>query len=184
MTAKAAFHLDRLSSPLGPILVIWDALERVVAVDFESHEARMHRLLRLHHNADSYMLASAAAPSITGCLEAFFAGELGAIDTLGVHTGGTAFEQSVWMALRDIPAGTTTTYGALAASIGRPGASRAVGRANGANPVGIVLPCHRVIGANGAPTGYGGGIERKRWLLAHERQAIIASRVPIEHALD
>ncbi|HEU4533584.1 MAG TPA: MGMT family protein, partial [Polyangiaceae bacterium] len=74
-----------------------------------------------------------------------------------------------WAALRGIPAGATTTYGALAAALGRPGASRAVGRANGANPVGIVIPCHRVIGADGSLTGYGGGIERKRWLLEHEK---------------
>ena len=86
-----------------------------------------------------------------------------------VETNGTPFQQQVWKALREIPAGHTTSYGALAARIGRAGASRAVGLANGSNPVGLVVPCHRVIGANGTLTGYGGGIDRKRWLLDHEQ---------------
>jgi methylated-DNA-[protein]-cysteine S-methyltransferase len=82
---------------------------------------------------------------------------------------GTDFQRTVWQALRRIPCGTTISYGELARRIGRPAAVRAVGLANGANPVGVVVPCHRVIGADGSLTGYGGGIERKRWLLAHER---------------
>ena len=84
-------------------------------------------------------------------------------------TGGTSFQRAVWRALRAIKPGTTKSYGQIAASIGRPTASRAVGAANGANPIAIVVPCHRVIGANGALTGYGGGLPRKRWLLDHER---------------
>jgi methylated-DNA-[protein]-cysteine S-methyltransferase len=91
------------------------------------------------------------------------------IDTLPVETGGTPFQREVWHALREIPCGTTTSYGKLAELIGRPAAMRAVGLANGANPVAVVVPCHRVIGANGSLTGYGGGIERKRWLLDHEK---------------
>ena len=87
---------------------------------------------------------------------------------LPVETGGTEFQREVWRALRAIPAGETRSYGALASSIGRASAVRAVGLANGANPIGVVVPCHRVIGQNGALTGYAGGIERKRWLLAHE----------------
>ena len=85
-----------------------------------------------------------------------------------VEAAGTAFQQLVQSALREIPAGTTVTYGQLARRIGHPGSSRAVGMASGSNPVPIVVPCHRVIGANGALTGYGGGLDRKRWLLAHE----------------
>ena len=111
----------------------------------------------------------AGAGAVSAALEAFFAGRLQAIDAVAVHTGGTAFQRRVWAALRAIPAGTTTTYGRLAAALGQPTASRAVGLANGANPVVIVVPCHRVIGADGTLTGYGGGIERKRWLLDHER---------------
>ncbi|MCU0681497.1 MAG: methylated-DNA--[protein]-cysteine S-methyltransferase [Polyangiaceae bacterium] len=163
------FLLGRVSSPLGGILLVSDGEKRLVALDFETHEARMHQLLRRHHGGELPGLVERPAPAVmASALDAFFAGEVTAIDGLAVHTGGTAFEQTVWAALRGIPAGTTTTYGRLAASLGRPSASRAVGRANGANPVGIVIPCHRVIGADGSLTGYGGGIERKRWLLAHE----------------
>ena len=117
-----------------------------------------------------YRLASGAAPAqIRGPIEAYFAGHLESLNDVPVELTGTRFQQLVWSALRAIPAGATTTYGELAARIGRPGSSRAVGMANGSNPVPIVVPCHRVIGANGALTGYGGGLERKRWLLAHER---------------
>ena len=101
-------------------------------------------------------------------LDAYFAGELERFD-IPLSPRGTEFQRRVWDALREIPYGETTSYGALAAQIGRPGAARAVGLANGRNPISIVVPCHRVIGAAGALTGYGGGLERKRWLLAHER---------------
>jgi len=101
-------------------------------------------------------------------LEAYFAGDLRAIDAIPVDTGGTAFQMSVWSALRDIPAGRTACYSDLAARIGRPSATRAVGAANGANPVAVIVPCHRVIGKDGGLTGYGGGLERKAWLLRHE----------------
>ena len=85
-----------------------------------------------------------------------------------MQTNGTEFQRDVWAALRTIPAGQTRTYGELAKQINRPAAVRAVGMTNGANPIGIVVPCHRVIGANGTLTGYAGGLERKRWLLEHE----------------
>jgi len=101
-------------------------------------------------------------------LEAYFDGELSALDTIPVLAKGTPFQQQVWTALRTIPAGTTLSYSALAQQIGRPTAVRAVGLANGSNPIGVVVPCHRVIGANGTLTGYGGGINRKSWLLTHE----------------
>jgi methylated-DNA-[protein]-cysteine S-methyltransferase len=116
-------------------------------------------------------LTGGTAPAeIVQALGAYFEGQLDALDRLPVAAGGTPFQRLVWSALRTIPAGTTTSYGRLAASIGRPGASRAVGLANGANPIGIVVPCHRVIGAAGQLTGYGGGLDRKRWLLEHERR--------------
>ena len=101
-------------------------------------------------------------------LTAYFAGEIGAIDALPVDLRGTAFQRAVWTALRRIAPGTTITYSALAARAGRPAAVRAAGHANGRNPVSIVVPCHRVVGSDGSLTGYGGGLERKRWLLAHE----------------
>jgi methylated-DNA-[protein]-cysteine S-methyltransferase len=115
--------------------------------------------------------------SACGAIEAYFRGELTAIDAIEVKLEGTPFQKRVWAELRRIPAGTTISYKELAARIGRPAATRAVGLANGANPIAIVVPCHRVIGANGALTGYGGGLDRKRWLLAHERGA-----AALEHA--
>ena len=101
-------------------------------------------------------------------LAAYFAGDLDALGRIPWATGGTPFQRSVWTALADIPAGTTMTYGALAAQIGAPRAVRAVGHANGANPISVVVPCHRLVGANGTLTGYGGGLHRKQWLLEHE----------------
>lgn len=101
-------------------------------------------------------------------LDRYFGGELAELDSIAVDTGGTPFQVSVWEALRRIPVGTTTSYGALARSLGRPKAMRAVGLANGRNPVAIIVPCHRVVAANGSLWGYGGGLERKGWLLAHE----------------
>lgn len=115
---------------------------------------------------------SGTAPEpIRKAIEAYFAGELGAVEAIPLLMKGTAFQARVWTALREIPPGTTIPYGELARRIGQPGASRAVGLANGANPIAIVVPCHRVIGANGKLTGYGGGLDRKRWLLDHERGA-------------
>jgi methylated-DNA-[protein]-cysteine S-methyltransferase len=101
-------------------------------------------------------------------LAAYFAGELQDFD-LSLAAAGTSFQHEVWAALREIPYGTTTSYGALALQLGRPvGAARAVGACNGRNPISIVVPCHRVIGATGSIVGYAGGLNRKRWLLAHE----------------
>lgn len=101
-------------------------------------------------------------------MQRYFAGELSIIDDLPVKTAGTDFQRQVWQELRKIPCGETISYGELAQRINRPTASRAVGMANGLNPISIVVPCHRVIGQQGALTGYAGGVERKRWLLMHE----------------
>lgn len=103
-------------------------------------------------------------------LRGYFAGESADISGLALEMRGAPFELRVWSALRKIPAGTTTSYGAIAREIGSPDASRAVGMANGANPIAIIVPCHRVIGSNGTLTGYGGGLETKSWLLGHERR--------------
>ena len=171
------FLLDRFPSPLGEILLVSDHEGHLAALDFDNHESRMQRLLRRHYGAGRFTLTAGRAPAtVTAALSAFFAGDIEAIASVGVRTGGTEFQRRVWAALRRIPAGTTMTYGELATAIGRPSACRAVGLANGANPVGIVVPCHRVIGADGTLTGYGGGIERKRWLLAHERTWAIERR--------
>jgi methylated-DNA-[protein]-cysteine S-methyltransferase len=164
-----SFFLERFPTPTGPMLLLTDEQEWLRALDWEDHEARMRRLLHLHYGAGVTLVK--AAPAISrarAAIEAYFAGELSATGALPVHTGGTVFQREVWAALRAIPLGETTTYGRLAATIGRPNAVRAVGLANGANPVAIVVPCHRVIGSNASLTGYGGGLERKRWLLEHE----------------
>jgi len=153
------------------------------ALDFDDYEGRMHRLLRDHYG--HYTLQEGPAPAaITRALEAYFAGDLDAIQNIKTATGGTPFQQDVWRALRAIPAGTTQSYGQLATTIGRPGASRAVGAANGSNPIAIVVPCHRVIGANGQLTGYGGGLPRKQWLLTHEaRHAPMAASIAGDQTL-
>ena len=108
-----------------------------------------------------------ALPAVREQLSAYFAGELTSFD-VPLALRGTPFQQGVWAALRDIPYGETWSYAALAAHLGRPGASRAVGLANGRNPACVVVPCHRVVGSDGSLTWYAGGLERKRWLLAHE----------------
>jgi methylated-DNA-[protein]-cysteine S-methyltransferase len=159
--------LDRMQSPLGVILLVHDAGGSLRSLDFEDFEVRMRQLLRLHYGRVE--LAAAPAPdAVTAPLHAYFAGSYGALESVPTETAGTPFQRSVWAALRMIPPGSTVSYGALASTIGRPGAFRAVGLANGANPLTIVVPCHRVIGAGRALTGFGGGLHRKRWLLEHE----------------
>lgn len=159
-------QLDRIESPLGTVLLVWEG-NNLRALDFSDYEARMTKLLRQHYG--DYQLHEAAAPaSLRDPLTAYFAGDFAALDCIPVQTNGTEFQRDVWAALRTIPAGQTRTYGELAKQINRPAAVRAVGMTNGANPIGIVVPCHRVIGANGTLTGYAGGLERKRWLLEHE----------------
>ena len=106
-------------------------------------------------------------------LQRYFAGDLAALDSIAVDTGGTDFQRLVWRTLRRIPVGATWSYARLASEIGRPSATRAVAGANGANPVSIVVPCHRVIGSDGGLTGYGGGLPRKRWLLVHEGALLV-----------
>ena len=141
------------------------------ALDFADFEARMMRLLGRH--SPGFSLTDGRAPeTVRRAVEAYFAGDVRALDGVAVKTGGTDFQRSVWAALRAIPAGETRSYGQLAAAIGSPKAVRAAGLANGQNPVAVIVPCHRVIGANGTLTGYAGGLERKRWLLRHEGVAV------------
>jgi O-6-methylguanine DNA methyltransferase len=160
-------NLGRYAAPAFELLVVTDADGTLRALDFSDFQERMRRLLARHYG--DFTLAEAAVPAaVAAALDSYFAGDVTALDALPVATGGTGFQKKVWAALRRIPAGETMGYGALAARLGKPGAARAVGLANGSNPIGIVVPCHRVIGANGTLTGYAGGVERKRWLLAHE----------------
>lgn len=153
--------------PLGPISIVCDEA-RVCALAFSDHEATIERDLRMRYGA--YRLRPADDPAgAAAALRAYLAGDHAALDAVPVDLGGTPFQRAVWSELRLIPPGTTISYSALARRIGRPSATRAVGLANGANPVAIIVPCHRVIGADGTLTGYGGGLHRKSWLLAHEQ---------------
>jgi len=158
--------VDQLDSPIGKIALISDG-EALRVLDFVDCEERMQRLLTLHYGARA-AVESRESLGVKRIVEAYFEGDLTSVDGIAVRTEGTLFQKQVWAELRKIPAGTTLSYGELARRIGKPAASRAVGLANGSNPIGIVVPCHRVIGSTGALTGYGGGIERKRWLLRHE----------------
>lgn len=172
LPADPSWFIERVPTPIGTILLITDETDCVRALDWDDHTPRLLRLLGRHRGAPRALDACAARPtpsSARTALDAYFRGALDAVDQVAVTMGGTPFQQSVWAALRQIPAGQTTSYGGLAATVARPRAVRAVGHANGSNPVGLIVPCHRVIGASGDLTGYAGGLERKRWLLAHER---------------
>ncbi len=163
--------LDRVATPVGEVLLVTGPEGSVRALDFAGYEDRMHRLLKRHWGKAA--LTEGRAPqAVRRSVEAYFSGDTRALDGLEVRTGGTEFQKSVWAALRSIPAGETRSYGQLAAAIGSPRAVRAAGLANGQNPIAVIVPCHRVIGANGTLTGYAGGLERKRWLLAHEGTAV------------
>lgn len=164
------FFSEAFDTPTGRMLIVTDAQQRLRAAEWEDKSPRMERSLRLHYGAGGYQLQPTRSHSPARlALEAYFEGELVAIESIRTQTRGTDFQRRVWSALRDIPVGTTVSYGQLAATIGRPAAVRAVGAANGANPIPVIVPCHRVIGADASLTGFGGGLERKRWLLAHER---------------
>jgi methylated-DNA-[protein]-cysteine S-methyltransferase len=159
-----------IGSPVGPLTLVaaGDALAALYMTNHR-HQPGPAAFGAPGDLADEPFAAAAAQ------LEAYFAGELTRFD-VPLEPGGTAFQRTVWAALRAIPYGQTVTYGQLAAAIGAPGSSRAVGLANGKNPVSIVVPCHRVIGSDGSLTGYGGGLPRKRFLLDLERGA--AGRLP------
>lgn len=162
-------RIDRIDTPIGELLIVADHDGNLRAVDWTDYEPRMLRLLRLHYGKNGFRLIPDRNPNgLSNAIRNYFEGELTAIDILPVQTKGTDFQREVWRALRTIPCGTMISYAKLAERICRPTAVRAVGLANGSNPVGIVVPCHRVIGSDGSLTGYGGGIERKRWLLDHE----------------
>ncbi|MGH7016301.1 MAG: methylated-DNA--[protein]-cysteine S-methyltransferase [Caulobacteraceae bacterium] len=161
---------ETLLTPVGRMRLITDEDGFVRAADFEGE--RFERLLARHCGAAARLLVRTSPSEARRALEAFFEGDIERIATLRTRTAGTEFQRQVWAALRAIPGGQTRSYGEIAATIGRPGAMRAVGLANGDNPIALVVPCHRVIGASGSLVGYGGGLERKRWLLDHEREAV------------
>ena len=158
--------IAKVPSSVGTlVLAVRD--QRLVALEFAHRWP--HRLARLERRFGPLALRPASDPAgIVRRLEAYLAGTLDALTPVGVDPGGTVFQRRVWRALREVPPGQTISYQALARAAGVPRAARAVGAANGANPIAIVIPCHRAIGADGRLVGYAGGVERKRWLLAHE----------------
>lgn len=162
--------LSQLDSPLGAMLLVTDAQHIVRALDFADHKARLHRGLRAHYG-EVELVEIPAPAEIVDALARYFAGELEAVDSLRTQTAGSELQRQVWAALRRIPASTTTTYGKLAKELGfdDPRAAIDVGAANGANPIAIIVPCHRVIASNGDLKGYAWGLDRKRWLLEHEK---------------
>lgn len=160
---------DTISTPLGQLRVIADEQFQLRAIDWEDHDARLDKLLNQHYSGIEYQrLASRDPGGLSRKLQDYFAGDTAIIESLPTATAGTPFQREVWAALRKIPCGQVMHYGELACLLGRPGAARAVGAANGANPISIVVPCHRVIGSSGTLTGYAGGLQRKEWLLRHE----------------
>ncbi len=160
---------DQLETPIGEMMIVADEDGNLRAADWTDHTDRMMKLLQRHYGKSGFTLTPVHNPGgLTDAMKRYFAGELSSLDELPTQTAGTLFQREVWNSLRKIPCGTTVSYGELAERIGRSKAVRAVGLANGANPIGVVVPCHRVIGSGGLLTGYGGGIERKRWLLNHE----------------
>jgi methylated-DNA-[protein]-cysteine S-methyltransferase len=168
------FFIETLPTPTGAMRLVTDSGGDLRALDWDDCETRMARLLRLHYGEGRVRVSPHPKTSTARrALEAYFSGDIAAIAPLRAKTGGTDFQREVWSALRNIPAGETASYGRIAQAIDRKKAIRAVGMANNSNPVAIVVPCHRVIGADGSLTGYGGGLDRKLWLLRHEGATLI-----------
>jgi len=153
---------DTFSTPVGDFSIAIDANGSVIATAFGALPE-----LRERFAADEVVQDPARVATARAEVTAYFAGKSDAF-TLKLAPSGTPFQQSVWAALQRIPFGQTRSYGELATELGNPGASRAVGRANATNPIALIVPCHRVIGGDGAMTGFAFGEEIKRWLLAHE----------------
>jgi O-6-methylguanine DNA methyltransferase len=164
-------YFDVLDTPVGPLFV-GGSDEGVHVIKFvDQRESEAVLVSEVEAAAgEPATRGGAASEEVVRQLEEYFAGARSEFD-LPLSPRGTPFQLKVWEALRSIPPGETTSYGAMAELIGKPTASRAVGAANGKNPISIVVPCHRVIGANGTLTGYGGGLKRKAWLLNHETSA-------------
>jgi O-6-methylguanine DNA methyltransferase len=166
MAKASTVQLENVRSPIGELLVATLG-EAVCAISFEGNDADTMRYLARRFGECDVRRGPVHAAVRDG-LDAYFDGDMTAFDGLASAARGTPFQEQVWAALRTIPAGQTRSYADQAQHIGRPTATRAVGLANGQNPISIMVPCHRVIGRDGSLTGFGGGLERKAWLLRHE----------------
>jgi len=174
-----AFILERVPTPLGEAVLVSDPEGALRLFYWEDPTHRWKPALRQRYG-DVTLTEKKNAFGHATVLKRYFDGDIAAVDALKVAFAGTPFQLKVWNALRRIVAGTTTSYGALAKKIGKPDAVRAVGLANGQNPISLIVPCHRVVGSNGSLTGYGGGLERKRWLLEHEARYAGAGQFQLE----
>lgn len=160
---------ERLSTPIGELIILLDADGRARAIDWSEYSTRMQQLLSRYYPQAPLHIQPASTPSpVATALQHYFAGQLAALTSVPFFVQGTPFQEQVWTGLRHIPCGKTWSYKQLAEHIQRPQAVRAVGTANGANPISLVIPCHRVIGNKHQLVGYAGGLERKKWLLQHE----------------
>ena len=163
-------HRKIVATPLGPMLALASD-DGLCALEFDGPSRHERLNARLRRWFPQHEVVDRETPTLkrTGeWLAAYFGGTNADSSAVPLDLRGAPFELRVWKELCDIPAGSTSTYGAIAKQLGAPGASRAVGASNGANPVAIIVPCHRVIGSSGTLTGYGGGLDRKQWLLNHE----------------
>lgn len=167
MTEPETLFIDTLPTPLGTAFLIVDAAGFLRMQAWDDADDWWRKVFRRRFGA-AELVPRADRCGHVAAFQRYFDGEVTALDGLRIRFQGTPFQNKVWTALRDIPAGTTVSYGVLAQRIGEPKAVRAVGAANGSNPIGVVVPCHRVVGSDGSLTGYGGGLPRKRWLLDHE----------------
>lgn len=165
--------LDRLATPIGTALLVTDEAGCLRAFNWTDYEATMRSWIGKHY-PKARLQEGRVPPTVRAPFEDYFKGEARALDAVPWQASGTPFQIKVWATLCTIPVGETLSYRGLAERIGRPTAVRAVGLANGANPVAVVVPCHRVIGSNGSLTGYGGGLSRKKWLLEHEGVVALA----------
>jgi methylated-DNA-[protein]-cysteine S-methyltransferase len=163
---------EEVQTPIGGLLLVMDLAGVLRAVEWTDGRERLPKLLGHHYGPGRYLLSSGAVSTqLREAFQAYFGGYIHALDHLPVQTGGTAFQSRIWLALRSIPPGQPVSYHALGQQLGLPRHARAIGHANAANPINIVIPCHRLVGNGGSLTGYAGGLERKRWLLAHEATA-------------
>jgi methylated-DNA-[protein]-cysteine S-methyltransferase len=158
-----------VDTPIGPLTVVEDETGALFMIEFADCEERMDRWLGKRLSSGRFVLKRGPVSAATAAaFAAYFGEDVRALRGLAVRLDGTAFQNEIWTALRDVRPGETMAYSAFAERLGRPQAARAVGHANGTNPLAIVVPCHRLVGASGSLTNYGGGLHRKRWLLDHE----------------
>jgi methylated-DNA-[protein]-cysteine S-methyltransferase len=178
-------QVSEMKTPVGPITIVAGE-NGVCSLEFSGRWDATRRRLEQRFGPVEFAKVP-TLPAVTDRIEAYLTGTIDALEEIAVDPGGTPFQQKVWSALRKIRAGETLSYGSLARKIGSPTGARAVATANASNPIAIVIPCHRVIGSNGALRGYAGGVDRKRWLLEHEGVLIGDGRAdgsPLEKGRD